>query len=268
MIFTDQINHTIELLSTPKKIISVVPSQTELLYDLGLEKEVIGITKFCIHPEKWFRSKTRIGGTKNLNIEKIKALKPDLIIANKEENTEAEIKALQQLFPVWTSDISTLKDSLNMIKTIGEITKKNENASRLINTIEQKFEKYQFNFTKRYTALYLIWKKPYMSVGNDTIIHHLMDYCGFKNVLSNKTRYPEINETEIQQLQPEFILLSSEPYPFKEKHIAELKSLCPNSKIMLVDGEMFSWYGSRLQYAPTYFFNLWNGIKFANQKNL
>ncbi len=190
-------------------------------------------------------------------MEKIKALNPDLIIANKEENTEAEIKTLQQLFPVWTSDISTLQDSLNMINAIGEITEKNENASRIINTIEQEFEKYQPHFTKRHTALYLIWKKPYMCVGNDTIIHHLMDYCGFNNVLSDKTRYPEISETEIQQLQPEFILLSSEPYPFKEKHIEELQNLCPNSKIMLVDGEMFSWYGSRLQYAPTYFFNLW-----------
>lgn len=268
MLFTDQINHTIEIPNTPKRIISAVPSQTELLYDLGLEKEVIGITKFCVHPEKWFKNKTRIGGTKNLKIEKIKALNPDLIIANKEENTEAEIKALQQLFPVWTSDISTLQDSLNMIKTIGEITEKNENASRIINTIEQEFKKYQSNFTKRHTALYLIWKNPYMSIGNDTIIHHLMAYCGFDNVLKDKTRYPEISEAEIKQLQPEFILLSSEPYPFKEKHIAELKNLCPTSKIMLVDGEIFSWYGSRLQYTPKYFFNLWNGIKIANQKNL
>lgn len=268
MLFTDQINHTIEIPNTPKRIISVVPSQTELLYDLGLEKEVIGITKFCVHPEKWFRNKTRIGGTKNLNIEKIKALKPGLIIANKEENTKAEIKALQQLFPVWTSDISTLQDSLNMINAIGKITDKSIAAASLIKKINQAFSQYKDDFNTQHTALYLIWKNPYMSVGNDTIIHHLMDYCGFKNVLGNKTRYPEITEIEIQQLQPEYILLSSEPYPFKEKHIAELQSICPTSKIMLVDGEMFSWYGSHLQYAPKYFFNLWSGIKFANQKNL
>lgn len=268
MLFTDQINHTIEIPNTPKRIISVVPSQTELLYDLGLENEVVGITKFCVHPEKWFRNKTRIGGTKNLNIEKIKALKPDLIIANKEENTEAEIKTLQQLSPVWTSDISTLENSLKMINAIGEITDKSMAAASLIKKIKQTFSQYKDDFNTQHTALYLIWKNPYMSVGNDTIIHHLMEYCGFNNVLSNKTRYPEISEAEIQQLQPEFILLSSEPYPFKEKHIAELQNLCPTSKIRLVDGEMFSWYGSRLQYAPTYFFNLWNGIKIANQKNL
>lgn len=268
MLFIDQINHTIKLSNKPRRIISVVPSQTELLYDLGLEKEVIGITKFCIHPKKWFENKTRIGGTKNLNIEQIKALKPDLIIANKEENTEAEIKQLQQLFPVWTSDIATLQDSLNMIKAISEITNKNENASRIINTIKQEFEKYQTNFTKRHTALYLIWKKPYMSVGNDTIIHHLMNYCGFANVLSNKTRYPEISKVEIEKLQPDFILLSSEPYPFKEKHLAEFQHISPKSKIVLVDGEMFSWYGSRLQHAPSYFFNLCSGIKIANQKKL
>lgn len=253
MLFTDQINHTIELKTSPQRIISVVPSQTELLYDLGLDEEVIGITKFCVHPEKWFKNKTKIGGTKNLNIEKINVLNPDLIIANKEENSENEIKYLQQKFNVWTSNISTLNDSLNMIKAIGKITEKNENAKKLINTIELEFKKYQPNFTKRPTALYLIWKNPYMSVGENTIIHHLMDYCGFDNVLKDKIRYPEITKTDINLLNPEFILLSSEPYPFKEKHIDELQLISPKSKIMLVDGEFFSWYGSRLQYAPNYF---------------
>ena len=187
MLFTDQINHTIEIPNTPKRIISVVPSQTELLYDLGLENEVVGITKFCVHPEEWFRNKTRVGGTKNLNIEKIKALKPDLIIANKEENTETEIKALQQLFSVWTSDISTLEDSLNMINTIGKITDKSIAAASLIKKINQAFFQYKNEFNTQHTALYLIWKNPYMSVGNDTIIHNLMDYCqemmGYKQVL-------------------------------------------------------------------------------------
>ena len=96
MIFTDQIGHSFELKTSPKRIISVVPSQTELLFDLALNDKVIGITKFCIHPKEWFRNKVRVGGTKNLNLAKIAALKPDLIIANKEENTQSEIEELQK----------------------------------------------------------------------------------------------------------------------------------------------------------------------------
>jgi ABC-type Fe3+-hydroxamate transport system substrate-binding protein len=260
MHYKDQINHTIELTSTPKKIISVVPSQTELLFSLGLDKEVIGITKFCIYPEKWFKTKTRVGGTKNLNIKKIEALNPDLIIANKEENTADEIKWLQQKFSVWTSNVSTLKDSLSMIKSIGEITNRNKNAATLCSTIQLEFEKYQSNFAKNYNALYLIWKNPYMSVGCDTFINELLNYCGLKNVLCNKSRYPKISETEIAALQPDFILLSSEPYPFKEKHIKELHIISPNSKIILVNGEMFSWYGSRLKFAPAYFNSLFSEL--------
>src|SRR5688572_2494230 len=106
--FTDALGHMIELTKTPRRIVSVVPSQTELLYDLGLDKEVVGITKFCIHPAEWFRTKTRVGGTKNLNLQKIKSLQPDLVLANKEENVKEQIEALAQHFPVWVSDINTL----------------------------------------------------------------------------------------------------------------------------------------------------------------
>lgn len=256
MDFTDQINHTISLSSSPKRIVSVVPSQTELLFELGLEDEVVGITKFCVHPSDWFRSKTRVGGTKNLNIQKIEALQPDLIIANKEENTEAEIKHLQQKFPVWTSDISTLNDSLIMIKSVGQLTNTEEKAQLLINKIQQEFNAYRNHFKQTTTALYFIWQEPFMSVGKDTIIHHLMEYAGLKNVMSYANRYPKVSEEDIIQLQPDIILLSSEPYPFKEKHIATFQKLCPKSKVILVDGELFSWYGSRLQYAPKYFFEL------------
>lgn len=256
MKFTDQINHIVSLPHIPKRIVSVVPSQTELLFELGLEEEVVGITKFCVHPPAWFRSKTRVGGTKNLNLQKIEALQPDLIIANKEENTEAEIKYLQQKFPVWTSDIATLHDSLNMIKSLGDLTNTAIKAQQLIHNIQQEFDTYRHQFKQTATALYLIWQAPYMSVGKDTIIHHLMEYAGLKNVMSNALRYPEISEEEMMQLQPDFILLSSEPYPFKEKHVTAFQQLFPNSKVLLVDGELFSWYGARLQYAPKYFFEL------------
>jgi len=255
MIFRDQIGHQIKLQELPKKIISVVPSQTELLYDLGLENEVIGITKFCIHPNNWHKTKERVGGTKTLNIDKIKGLSPDLIIANKEENTKEQIELLQELYPVWTSDIFNLKDSLQMIETIGAITNREKKSKEIIEKIDVEFGKLR-EFNKYKTALYLIWKNPYMSIGKTTFINDMMSRAGLVNVLNKEERYPELSINQITKLNPEIILLSSEPYPFKEKDIKEFEEMCPQSKILLVDGEMFSWYGSRLLKSVSYFVDL------------
>ena len=112
---TDQTGRSITIPDSPKRIISIVPSQTELLFDLGLSDEVIGITKFCVHPEEWFRKKTRVGGTKQLNMETIRSLQPDLIVANKEENEQVQVEDIAKEFPVWISDIKTLSDAKRMI---------------------------------------------------------------------------------------------------------------------------------------------------------
>lgn len=249
-VFTDQLQRKIALSSPPKRIVSVVPSQTELLYDLGLEKEVIGITKFCIHPQEWFKNKTRVGGTKTLHLDKIRQLQPDLIIANKEENTREQIEALAQEFPVYISDINNLDDSLAMILQLGEITGRLPQAEKISECIQHGFRQLA-PMPKPKKALYLIWKDPYMVAGTDTFIQDMLQRCGFENLATG--RYPSLEESEIAKLKPEWILLSSEPYPFKEKHIQELQEIAPEAKILLVDGEYFSWYGSRLQGAPNYF---------------
>lgn len=260
MFFTDQIGHTFELNSAPKRIISLVPSQTELLHDLGLEVEVVGITKFCIHPPNWFKSKNRIGGTKTVDFEKVAELKPDLIIANKEENTQSEIEELQRKYPVYTSDISNLKESLEMIHQIGEISAKENQSKKIIEKIQFEFEKLKPFKEEKNNALYLIWKEPYMSINKNTFINDMLKLSGFNNVISQNIEYPTLSEEQIIEFAPEFIFLSSEPYPFKEKHKEELQNICQNSKIVLVDGEYFSWYGSRLQNAPIYFRDLINSI--------
>ncbi len=255
MLVIDQIGHQFELKTTPKRIISLVPSQTELLCDLGLDEQVVGITKFCIHPEEWFRTKTRVGGTKTVNFEKIATLQPDLIIANKEENTQAEIEALQKLYPVYTSDIFNLEDSLKMMKAIGELTNTSIKANKLIRQIKIDFSEIKPINTFNNKVLYLIWKNPYMTIGEDTFINDMLMRCGFEHVKVGN-RYPELAEESIVKLNPNFIFLSSEPYPFKEKHLKELRNSCPNASILLVDGEMFSWYGSRLTKAKHYFVDL------------
>lgn len=259
MIFTDQLGRKVFLEKIPQRIISLVPSQTELLFDLGLEEEVVGITKFCIHPDNWFHSKTRIGGTKQFDFEKIKSLKPDLIIGNKEENDKEQMEELMKDYNVWMSDIKTLPDACEMIRNIGELVGKKEKAESFACKIELNFlsfDKESKSFPKKRVA-YFIWKNPLMVAGKETFIDQMLHTCGFENVFSNlENRYPEVTAIDLGMANPELILLSSEPYPFKQKHVEELRVVCPSAKILLVDGELFSWYGTRLLKSPGYFLHL------------
>lgn len=236
----------------PQRIISVVPSQTELLSALGLEKETIGITRFCIHPATWFNTKKRIGGTKNLHIDEIRKLRPDLVIANKEENVRDQIELLARDHPVWLTDVNNLEDALKMILDIGVLTGKKEMALSLSGQIKTAFAGLPKIMPGVKTA-YMIWRNPWMTTGGDTFIHDMMQHCGFENIFSQKTRYPETSIEELQTRDCQLLLLSSEPYPFTQKHLDELKSILPGTGIKLVDGEFFSWYGSRLLEAPAYF---------------
>lgn len=253
--FTDMTGNTLALKETPKRIVSVVPSQTELLFDLGLNAEVVGITKFCVHPEQWFRTKTRVGGTKQLHIDQILALAPDLIIANKEENTRDQIEALAAEVPVWVSDIRTVEDALSMIRNVGILTDRSMQAEVLASDISLSLNTFTQSATPKRVA-YFIWYQPWMSVGNDTFIHDMVQKMGWINVFEDLKRYPEVTIEMLKDRQPEIILLSSEPFPFKEQHVYELKQVVPDAKVLLVDGEMFSWYGSRMLKAIPYFTEL------------
>ncbi len=251
----------ITLQGLPGRIISLVPSQTELLADLGLEKEVIGITKFCIYPMDWFRTKERIGGTKTLELDKIKSLKPDLIIGNKEENEKGQVEELIKTKCVWMSDIKTLGDACDMIRRIGELTGKNERSEELAGEIEKRFSKLrkQINKFPKKRVAYFIWKSPWMVAGGDTFIDHMLGICGLENIFA-QMRYPEITLEELAAEKPDVIFLSSEPYPFREKHIELLHEVCPGTQVLLVDGELFSWYGTRLLKSPGYFFELLSSL--------
>jgi ABC-type Fe3+-hydroxamate transport system substrate-binding protein len=248
--FIDQLGREVKVPVPPQRIISLVPSQTELLFDLGLGERVVGITKFCVHPKEWFRSKTRVGGTKDVKLDVVRGLRPDLIIANREENVQGQIDALSKEFPVWVSDVNDLPSALEMIGSIAEITGTVGKGKELIRTIAQQFE--DITPEKERTAVYLIWKGPYMAAGQDTFIYDMMKRCGLRSLIT-ESRYPELSEEQLRELHPELVMLSSEPFPFKEKHVEELRHLLPEAKVMRVDGELFSWYGSRLCDSPTYF---------------
>lgn len=254
---TDQLNITIRLETNPVRIVSLVPSQTELLYDLQLDEAVVGITKFCIHPDTWFQRKQRIGGTKNVNIEKVRELQPDLIIGNKEENTQSDIEQLRKIAPVWMSDIDTLEQALEMILEIGKLTDRKTESNSIVQATRINFEKLEHVIERQWTCLYFMWKDPYFTVGTNTFIHAMIQSCGGIN-LQTATRYPEWDFS--QPVFPDVILLSTEPYPFNESHVAFFRDKYPAAKILLVDGEYFSWYGSRLEKAPAYFEQLVTAI--------
>ncbi len=253
MIVTDQMGREILLSKVPERIVSLVPSQTEYLYDLGLEEQIVGQTLYCIHPEEAFRKSYKIGGTKKLNLIKIRALNPDLIIANKEENDQKQIEELALEFPVWISDIKTLKDALDMMQKLGDILNKKAESAAIVNDISNQFKILQKQKITK-TALYLIWQKPWMAAGPQTFISEMLHFAGFNNVVTEtETRYPNLFFGDMENYKPDCIFLSTEPFPFKESHVAELQAVFPNSIVKLVDGEIFSWYGSRLKKCADYF---------------
>lgn len=250
----DQLGRTIRVDQTPKRIVSLVPSITELLYDLGIGDRVVGRTKFCIHPKGQVQDAAKIGGTKNVNIDRVIALKPDLIIANKEENERGQIEGLSKQFPVWISEITTFSEGLDMIHRLGEIVERQEEANKIVKESQTLMKK--IGAKKKRKTVYLIWQKPYMTIGKDTYIHDLLAHTGFENVFGDQTRYPTFTLEELQERQPDIILLSSEPFPFKQKHIDELQEVLPEIPIQLVDGEAFSWYGTRFLKTYDYLNNL------------
>ena len=261
---TDQLNNTFFIKNTPKRIVSLVPSQTELLYDLGLEESIVGITKFCIHPLHLKKTKKIVGGTKKVHYDKIKALKPDIILCNKEENTKDMVQELNNIAPVQVSDINNLDDALALIMSYGELFSVRTEARAICNKIQ--FQLNQFKtFIKdipQRKAAYFIWREPWMVAGKDTFIHHLLALNNFNNIYEDRSRYPEVEIKKIRlEGDPELVLLSSEPYPFKEQHAFELGRFTHHAKVVFVDGEMFSWYGSRLIKAFDYFKQLHQRLK-------
>lgn len=255
MLHLDQMGNVFDFPIIPQRIISLVPSQTEYLCDIGLQDQIVGCTKFCIHPSHIKQKASIIGGTKTLNLTLIQSLKPDIIIGNKEENEQIQIETLQKEFPVWMSDIANLTAALEMMQKLADLFQKAKEGKQICNQIADDFAAlHQAKNPKK--VLYLIWKDPYMLAGKQTFINDLLQRLGLENAagkLPNPNRYPAINLSEIQQINPDVILLSSEPYPFKEKHRLIFQDLVPSASIQVVDGELFSWYGSRLLQSGAYF---------------
>lgn len=254
--YRDQLNRKLELKELPKRIVSLVPSQTELLVDLGLREQIVGVTKFCVHPQDLRKEKTVVGGTKQVHFDRIQELAPDIILCNKEENTEEMVMELEKIAPVQVSDVKTIDDSLELILQYGKIFEVSEKASEIadkITLLRKEFQEHMDGVPDRRVA-YFIWKNPWMVVGKDTFVDHLLTLNRFENVfIEEDSRYPEINLEHLGQKKVDWVLLSTEPYPFKNKDVKELRDKGLFERVRIVDGEYFSWYGSRLTAAFRYF---------------
>jgi len=250
--FQDHLGRNISLAAKPHRIVSLCPSITETLYSLGLDKEIVGRTRFCIHPEERVKSATRVGGTKEIKYDRLHQLKPDLIIAEKEENTPEMVAELEKKYPVFVVDVKTVEGGYRMISDLASLCQQENEGNKLLEKI--KAEEQEFAPSgDRLSVAYFIWKEPYMVVGADTYIQSMLEWMKLDNVfLNNEGRYPRVDKEEIASCEADWIFLSSEPYPFKEKHIEEFRTLSTGSEIKIVDGEMFSWYGSRMELAFPY----------------
>ncbi|MFN3306658.1 MAG: ABC transporter substrate-binding protein [Candidatus Kapaibacteriota bacterium] len=263
--FIDQIGNTLILNKIPNRIVSLVPSITELLFDLDLKDKIVGITKYCVEPKGLVEKITKIGGTKKVDLDLVLSLKPDLIIASREENVKEQVEYLQQFVPVWTADVITFEDAIAMIESLGLICDRPILARDLIQAIQTKKQEFlrdrtqSIHFGKK--SLYFIWRKPYMVVGANTFINSMLEICSLRNLASNfaiSSRYPVVQKEDLINIDPELVLLSTEPYPFGERHLVEFQELFTNADIMIVRGDYFSWYGSRLNKAFDYFKEIFN----------
>ena len=246
----DMLGRIVKIQKPIQRIVSLVPSQTEFLYDLGLKDKIVAQTVFCVHPKSYFKKATKIGGTKKIRFEELDELEPDFIVCNKEENNQEIVETLSKKYPVWVSDIKNIDDAFYMMRSLADILDARSEVENLLQKITLSLN--QKKIRHQYTCVYLVWRNPFMAVGNDTFINHMLQRSGFNNLIKEQ-RYPELSSEALQAINPELVLLSSEPYPFKDKHVEEIKSMLPHSKILMVDGELFSWYGSRLLNSQPYF---------------
>ncbi|RHW35871.1 iron ABC transporter substrate-binding protein [Lysinibacillus yapensis] len=255
----DHLSRTVKIPDQPKRIISICPAITETIFSLKAGNKLIGRTRYCTFPKGKVENIEVVGGTKEVNIEKIKQLEPDLILAEKEENTAEIVQQLEQIAPVFVSEVQSIQDGLRLIETLGQLTSSEEKAATMIQKIKDEFDALPHEQLGR--AAYAIWRKPYMVVGDTTYINDVLKRLGFQNAYNQaEERYPAVSKEQLSAANLDFLFLASEPFPFSEKHLTEFQAFLPDTKILLVDGEMF-WYGAKMIEAAVYFKELIKTVK-------
>ena len=239
----------------PRRIVSLIPSITETLCALGLADTLVGVTVYCVEPAAVVRGMTRIGGEKDPDLAAIRALAPDLVVANVEENVREHIETLRGWsIPVWVTYPSTVAEGLAMIRELGEVTGAGERAEALLAELEPLLARVRAATAGRrpVPVFYPIWRNPWMTIGPDTYIHDLLAVCGAANVFGDASaRYPSVTLEEMAARRPEVVVLPDEPFRFRRAHLADFAPYAQvpavrDGRLHLVDGKPFSWHGPRV----------------------
>ena len=233
----------------PRRIVSLLPSTTETVCALGLADALVGITSYCVEPRAAVRGKLRVGGTKDPDLDRIRALAPDLVVANVEENVREHVERLRAWgIPVWVTYPRTVAEGLRMVRELGELTGTEARADDLLAELEPLLARVRAECARRppVAVFYPIWREPYMTIGADTYIHDVLAVCGGRNVFGARPgRYPTVTLEEVAAARPEVVLLPDEPFRFRRAHVRDFAAVGAR-RIELVDGRRFSWYGPRI----------------------
>ncbi len=251
----DAFGRPFELVEAARRIVSLVPSITENFFSLGVGDRVVGVTKFCTEPPEGVATKPKVGGQKNPQIDAISDLKPDLVVANVEENRKADVEAM------WTAGLSvlvtfprTVREGIQLIRDLGVLTGKTDGAEAIAGRCEATLAEVEQGFADRLPARVFcpIWRRPYMTINGDTFVDNMLRTCGGENIFRGRQeRYPTVTLGEMAALKPEVILLPDEPFPFGDRHLADFRAfpdvpaVC-TGRLCLVDGKVLSWYGPRI----------------------
>ncbi|MCB9741370.1 MAG: ABC transporter substrate-binding protein [Alphaproteobacteria bacterium] len=236
----------LRLSAPPRRVVSLVPSSTETLFALGAP--VVGCTRYCVHPREAVRELVRVGGTKDLVLERIEALAPELIVGNAEENTREMFAALEPRWPLYVSFPKDVDGAIADLRSLGVAVGRPEAAEREARRIEQARARLAARPRRPFTYAYLIWRGPWMAAGPDTFISAMLAERGGVNAVQGPSRYPELSPEALREV--DRVLLSSEPFPFRERHVEELvKAGVPRERVRFVDGELCSWHGVRMAEA-------------------
>lgn len=255
MTTVDALGRSVELPDVPRRIVSLVPSITETLFAFGAGEAVAGVTKFCVEPAEAVAAKAKVGGTKNVDIQRTLALQPDLVIANMEENERRDIEQLTAAgVPVYVTYPRTVAEGIQMMRDIAALTGTNATAQTYIQDAEAELERaLAANEARGLVRVFCpIWRNPWMTIGRETYMHDFITVCGGCNVFAGKMgRYPQITLAEVARRAPQVTLLPDEPYRFRPQHMAELEAYpqvpaVRDRRIYLLDGKHLCWYGPRI----------------------
>lgn len=233
------------------RLVSLCPSLTELVFDLGRGPDLVGITEWCVHPKDGVARVEKVGGTKNPKVARIVELRPDLVLMNDEENRHEDADALGAAgVRILSSLPRDCAGTAEMVRAIGAALEREEVAERIAQDIEARSARVRAAAKGRAPVrfAYLIWRKPWMAASADTFASALLAQAGGTNVFASRTeRYPEITPEELARVAPERVFLCTEPFPFEAKHVEELAQLTGLSRdcFVIADGEYLSWHGSR-----------------------